>query len=473
MRKYGKRFAAAGFAAAMTAAMISGCGGGTKATPENLFKDMNENAKDVESMLCNLAVELGMSYESESVGIGIDMDLEATNDPAAAHADGSLDLESPDGSIGVNFEAYSVEEDGTYVVYAGSQGEWIKMEMDEGDISTFGGDLYSQLEDMHEDFELDEDLSEVEEKDCFKLTGDISGEYLADVMSENEEVMDEMGASDMLDMDALAEAKIPCTVEIYKDDILPARINMDLQDILVTVMGEEGEDIEVSDFYIEITYVEYDKVKEIEVPDEAKDAEDLMGGSSSISDIDLDDEDEDDTDKPSKKAQVAESSGELGASWDSYTVQINDTVLTLPCEIADLEALGFTLNTSYTPANYMINVDEYELAYFMDASGNEIMVDVLNNTGEAQELQDCIIAGISVDEYDIEDGLTVIFPGGIQIGSTKDEVLAAYGEAEDPYEGDYLHMYTWYDPNSYYNGCEIDFDAETGLVNSMYMDKHE
>ena len=36
-------------------------------------------------------------------------------------------------------------------------------------------------------------------------------------------------------------------------------------------------------------------------------------------------------------------SEELGASWNSYTVQINGKVLTLPCTIADLESTGFQI----------------------------------------------------------------------------------------------------------------------------------
>ena len=45
MKKYGKRVAATGMVAVMTATLSSGCG--TKATPENLFKDMSENMKDI------------------------------------------------------------------------------------------------------------------------------------------------------------------------------------------------------------------------------------------------------------------------------------------------------------------------------------------------------------------------------------------------------------------------------------------
>ena len=40
------------------------------------------------------------------------------------------------------------------------------------------------------------------------------------------------------------------------------------------------------------------------------------------------------------------------------------------------------------------------------------LVDMINNTDGPLELKDCLVGGISVSSYDVEDGgLTVIFPG--------------------------------------------------------------
>lgn len=185
--------------------------------------------------------------------------------------------------------------------------------------------------------------------------------------------------------------------------------------------------------------------------------------------VDSDDDIDDDDDKR-PVVKPAEQSSELGTAWDSYTVQINDTVLTFPCTFADIQAAGLSLDEDYTPADYMVNVDEYELAYFEDANDNEIGVYAVNSTEAAQAIKDCMVGGIFVDEYGLnEGGLTIIFPGGVQIGTDKDTVLANYGEADDVYEGDSLHMYTWYSDDEYYQSCDIDFDADTGLVYQMTM----
>ena len=128
------------------------------------------------------------------------------------------------------------------------------------------------------------------------------------------------------------------------------------------------------------------------------------------------------------------------------------------------------MDTEYTAENYMVNANEYELVYFMDANDNEIMAYAINNTDTAMEVKDCLIGGVSVDDYDLENGgLTVILPGGLQMGASKDAVTGAYGEADDTYDGDSLSMYSWYSDDSYYKSCEIDFDAESGLVCTMTM----
>ena len=65
---------AVGLAGAMTAALLAGCG--TKATPENLLRDMEKSSEEVGSTLMNFKMDLAMSYDSDDVNFGMDMDLE-------------------------------------------------------------------------------------------------------------------------------------------------------------------------------------------------------------------------------------------------------------------------------------------------------------------------------------------------------------------------------------------------------------
>lgn len=243
----------------------------------------------------------------------------------------------------------------------------------------------------------------------------------------------------------MKDAKIPCVIDIYQDSILPARIYIDMKDVLAKLMGDEYEGLEVDEYYVEITYNEYDKADEIKVPKKAKEAADAGGG------LDWDSGD-DDNDKA--KTAPARQSKELGDKWDSYTVQIGEEVVTLPCSISDLEAAGLALDTEDTPGDTAVEADDYVLAYFVDKNGNEVMVDLINTSGEAKKAEECLV-------------------GGIAVGTAKDDVLAKYGETEDTYEGDLLHMFTWSDESSYFSQCEIDIDPETNNVCQMSMTKYE
>lgn len=62
-------------------------------------------------------------------------------------------------------------------------------------------------------------------------------------------------------------------------------------------------------------------------------------------------DDSDKSDKTAKTTEPAAASSELGTSWDSYTVQINDKVLTFPCTKADIETAGLSMDTDYTAEN--------------------------------------------------------------------------------------------------------------------------
>lgn len=186
------------------------------------------------------------------------------------------------------------------------------------------------------------------------------------------------------------------------------------------------------------------------------------------------DEDEsiyEDEEEPVEKASTtepAEQSSELGETWDSYTVQINDKVLTFPCTYGELEAAGLTLDTSDTPEDYIVNANEYVMVFFEDANDNYVMADLINMTDNAKTIKECLVGGISVSDYGVsEGGITILFPGGLKIGSTREEMLEKYGNTDDIYEGDSLCIYTWSAENSYYSQCEMDLDAQTGLINSM------
>lgn len=467
MKKRRNKLVALGMAAMMTAALMSGCG--KKATPENLLKDMIKNLEDAESAVTNMKIDMEMGDDTATIGIQADLDMDLDLKTGESYAKGAVDMKMMGTNIGTEIEMYTVEEDDEYVVYTMANEQWTKEEMDDSALDMAGEltDLTDGVKVHAKSFEMSKEKVEVDGKKCFEMTGEIKGSDIAGMMESG--MADSLGSD--IDEDAIKDLTLPCTIAVYEDDILPAKISFDMQDIMEKAMEAEG--VEVTVCSIEVTYQDYDSVGEIKVP---KDVIEKAGGDVSDDTEDKADKaDKDDKDEDKKAEEPAKQSKDLGAKWDSYTVQINDKVLTLPCSLADLEATGLKLDREYTPENYVVNAGEYELAWFEDANGNTIMADMVNTGNDPKELKDCLVGAISVDNYDLEEGgLTVLFPGGITVGTKEADALAAYGEPTDSYKDEeYGNTYYWYDKESYDNSCTVEIDAETGLVENISLQRYQ
>lgn len=453
-----KRLMALGITAAMAAGLLSGCG--TKATPENLLRDMQKNAEKTESALLNFKMDIAMGDGTDDVSLGMDMNMETTTEPEASHGKGTVSISMSGMDFSVETEMYSVQEDGEYVTYTLMEDQWTKEVSDDGEMTGEVDSIADNVEEYADQFELAEDLVTVNDKECFELTGELDGDLFSEMMQTD---MTDSLAGYGIDEEALSDMMFPCTIDIYKDSILPARLYFDMTESMAPLMEDSG--VTVSECYVDMTFMEYDTVEEITVPDEAVSA--AEDGSDSGLDLPQDDTYEDES--VVTPAEPAEQSSELGDSWESYTVQVNDTVITLPCTIADLEAAGVKMDTEYTPSDYIVNAGEYELAWFMVDSGDSIMVDMINTGSDPKEVKDCLVGSVYADAYSMtEGGLTVIFPGGIQIGTPEADLLAAYGEADNVYEDEeYGNSYYWYGDDMLVSGFNASIDPETGLVESL------
>ena len=121
-------------------------------------------------------------------------------------------------------------------------------------------------------------------EECFELTGTISGtqfqETFADTLkallgedssdlsgwnlqaSEDEENNEEL-------QQKLNNVKVDCVIDIYRSNILPAKITFDLTDYLKAA-GEEN--AQVTSYTLEVTFVSYNDTKKIKVPKAVKES---------------------------------------------------------------------------------------------------------------------------------------------------------------------------------------------------------
>ena len=461
MRKKSNKVMAAALAGAMTVALLSGCA--TRATPENLLRDMEKNAEKTESALLNFTMSVVMSDESEEAGFSMDMDMESTTEPEASHGKGTVSLDMSGMSFEVEAEMYSVEEDDQYVTYTMMEDQWTREVSDAKEITGEVDGIAESMAEYADQFTLAEELVTVNDQDCFELTGELDGDIFSEIMQTD--MIDSLGDYG-IDGEMFSGRAFPCTIDIYKDSILPARIYFDMADTLAPLF--EGVDVNVTECYVDVTFMEYDSVGEITVPDEAvSQAVDITDES-----LDLPADDSGLYESDVTPAEPVETDEALGDCWESYTGKINDTVITLPCSMSDLEAAGVTLDTEYTPEDYVVNAGEFELAWFEDTSGDSIMVDMTNTGEEAAAIRDCQVSSICADAYSLSNGsLKVIFPGGIQIGSTEGDLLEAYGEPDDTYEDEeYGNSHFWYGDGSYMSSCNASITPDSGLVEMITID---
>lgn len=193
---------------------------------------------------------------------------------------------------------------------------------------------------------------------------------------------------------------------------------------------------------------------------------DLNSTNTVYEESDLDRETDDADDEQKKPAAPAEQSSELGSDWSSRTVQINETVLTLPCTVADFEKTGLKLNTEDTPEDYVINADDYEWIYFADANENNFMVTASNLTDSSKSVRECLITGIYVADWEVEDGTTtIIFPGGVKIGSSIDDAVAVNGEPDNISNNDEGSSYMWQGEGDDWSYFSVQTDKDKKIIN--------
>ena len=282
MKRRTKKLVALGMTAAMTAGLIAGCG--KKATPESLLTDMAKNLAEVESLMANIGVGMEMTDGTDTMGLEMKMDLETILKTEDTHAKGEMNIEMMGSKIGTEIELYSVKEDDKYVTYMKAADQWTKEETDvedsdSEDAST--GDFEKIAEDIAKSadaFTLSEEKTEVDGKKCFELKGKIDGSEVSDLMED--EMMGDLSSAGM-DSEALDEVTIPCTMEIYEEDLLPAKISFDMKSAMADMAEESG--LEINEFYMDVTYVEFDSVDEIKVPKNVIEAvEDSDSGLSAL-----------------------------------------------------------------------------------------------------------------------------------------------------------------------------------------------
>ena len=162
------------------------------------------------------------------------------------------------------------------------------------------------------------------------------------------------------------------------------------------------------------------------------------------------------TELDAPEAELYQTSPELSGDWESFSIQINDTVYTLPVPLADflddgweisVEDAGLSLAGGEGPyASY-----EWEWVSLTNDREQTVSACVFNTTESAIPVAESTVGGIHViyGNYDFS-GTELRLPGGLMLGwSAREDVLELYGQPSDSFEatyGGYSLTYEMNDP---------------------------
>lgn len=152
---------------------------------------------------------------------------------------------------------------------------------------------------------------------------------------------------------------------------------------------------------------------------------------------------------------------ELSDDLYSFQVSVDDVVYQFPMWASDMEALGWTFkdDAEDTLSSNQLTSGTWKKG---DASVYTRMANLSMNTVTMKE---CIVGSIKIDAWTMsKTDWEVVLPKGIQYGvSSREDVIAAYGDPTSEYEGDYSYRLTY--ELDYHQSVQITVDKETGVVN--------
>lgn len=173
-------------------------------------------------------------------------------------------------------------------------------------------------------------------------------------------------------------------------------------------------------------------------------------------------EETDDGEKP----EAEEASGQLSEDMYSFQIQVGEDVFELPATYQDFADKGYVCDN---PDRQELDPGLYLVRQEFVKGENTLFVGIVNLTQETQPIENCSAVSISVDNNYIGNDEPIIMPKGIQLEvSSLEDIIAAYGEPSETYEGD---AYTTIVYNrGYSQELEFMIDTEANAVCTMDME---
>lgn len=480
------RTAAICLAAVMTAAQLAACGGSSSGnsakdsapTAESLSGDVASALSKVKSNKMNVSVDFKGTVSVPSAdqeadfSMKIDEDTEQTYDPYVTHATGTLAMDFNGESNSMDVEAYAQVDDDSLITYSSSDegGTWTKTttDLDQDTLENYtpegSGAIYEEIADGDLDAKLEEDTEKVDGDECYVMTVTLEGDDIGKLLSAS----GIEGVTDTLDEDALEDKSADVTVYINKETNLPAKITGDMKEIgdamfdslLGTALSGVDYEVSMDKFDIEQTISEYDGTDEIEIPDEALDAEEgttssgMSDGTSATSSEAGSSETSSDEDSDTAGAVPAGSASDILASapetgtadWSGMEFALDGTSYKIPFAYSDISSeWSFNLADYGYSDGYVTNPGDQQssvIALTNSRYDMDFSIGTINLSDTTQDITENSIWAVRLGIEYASSYPTLTLPGNITWGSSLQDIVNAYGKpSEDPYYSDSLGYY--------------------------------
>ena len=245
------------------------CGCSDSMTPKKVMNQVEKNLSKVTSFANQVEMDIKMEEIVHYTKVTMDMEMENTMKPKAGHARGTAEVTMRGVSLNSEMEIYQVSEDGKQVTYSGLDGQWSQetAEKSTGGIA-LDKNLFSEMGDSMGGFCLAEQPVEVDGKECYEMYGDVTGEELTGILGS--QMIHGFGLVELPDDSAVAQLEIPIIFDIYREEMLPARMIVDMTEVLNELYDTLGESTDVTHYVIELSFMGYNQIDEITVPEEVK-----------------------------------------------------------------------------------------------------------------------------------------------------------------------------------------------------------
>ncbi len=262
------------------AIILAGCSGGggdsvaDDVKPVDLAKSVVENMAKEKGYTINQGIDFQAKVSAQGVNADMKMNVEFGGDVSqspkvATHLKGKTSMSLFSQSQEREMEMYIVADDSatTATMYSTSDGStWNKTTTNlSSATSVYSPSIYQAVVDGKADATLSKKLEKINGKDAYKLEVTLNGDTLKDALAAVSAGGDSVLSTSSVD---LSKASIAANVYIYKDNKLPAKVDLDLKSLGSSLMGSLGNqsNVEVEKFEINMDFKDYGE-KTITVPD--------------------------------------------------------------------------------------------------------------------------------------------------------------------------------------------------------------